>query len=98
MTDYLRVGLFPFKGPQSLQRTPELKLFVQANLHHFSYCIRSTILFLATDSRLRQRPTNDRLEMVPARSGCNVSVYWLGQSRSEQHKQTGRQEADVMFL
>lgn len=51
------------------ERTLELKLFVQADLHHLSCCSRWTILFLAPDGRLSQRPSNGRLETVPACSG-----------------------------
>lgn len=59
-----RGGSFP-----CFERTPELKLFVQAHSHHLSCCSRWTILFLAWDGRLSQRQTNDRLETVPACSG-----------------------------
>lgn len=85
-------GSFP-----CFERTPELKLFVQADSHHLSYCSRSTILFLASDGRLSQRQTNDRLEMVPACSGCRVSVCWLGQSRSRCRWRTGCRMVSSVF-
>lgn len=64
---------------------------------HFSHCSRSTILFLASDGILSQRQPSDRLEMVPVCSGCNVSAYWLGQSRSEESRPTGCHKAGLMF-
>lgn len=76
-----RGGSFP-----CFERTAELKLFAQADSHHLSYCSRSTILFLAWDDRLSQRQTNDRLETVPACSGCRVSISWLGQSHPGQRR------------
>lgn len=57
-------GSFP-----CFERTPELKLFVQADSHHLSRWSRWTVLFLAWDGRPSQRQTNDRLETVPACSG-----------------------------
>lgn len=62
---------------------------------HFSHCSSSTILFLASDGRLSQRQTSDRLEMVPVCSGCNVSAYWLGQSRSEESRPMPQGWTDV---
>lgn len=71
------------------ERTAQLKLFAQADSHHLSYCSRSTILFLAWDDRLSQRQTNDRLETVPACSGCRVSISRLGQSHPGRRGRTG---------
>lgn len=76
-------GSFP-----CFERTAQLKLFAQADSHHLSYWSRSTILFLAWDDRPSQRQTNDRLETVPACSGCRVSISWLGQS----HRAGGRDD------
>lgn len=78
-------GSFP-----CFERTAQLKLFAQADSHHLSYWSRSTILFLAWDDRPSQRQTNDRLETVPACSGCRVSISWLGQSHPGQRRGTGR--------
>lgn len=57
-------GSFP-----RFERTPELKLFAQADSHHLSRWSRWTILLLAGEGRPGLRRTSDRLETLPAWSG-----------------------------